>query len=50
MHEQVNSFKAAKADLEARISQLEKQHKHEREEKAKKQDKGDEADKITLRP
>ena len=40
MHEQVKSFKAAKADLEARISQLENQHKHEGEEKAKKAGKG----------
>ena len=47
MCEQVNSLQADKADLEARISQLEQQLEHERDERAKKQYEGYEADKIT---
>ena len=47
MGEQINSLQADKADLEARISQLEQQLEHERDEKAKKQDEEYEADKIT---
>ena len=47
MGEQINSLQAYKADLEARISQLEQQLEHERDEKAKKQDEEYEADKIT---
>ena len=47
MREQVNSLQADKADLEARISQLEQQLEHERDERAKKQYEGYEADKIT---
>ena len=45
--EQVNSLRAAKADLEARIWQLEQQLELESDEKAKKQHEGYEADKIT---
>ena len=47
LREEVISLKAAKADLEAKISQLKQQLEQERDEKAKKQYDGYEANKIT---